>query len=72
MAHPDFEELDGRNAIRYYFLERHHKCFDPDDVEFSFRMAFIITRRESDFEPLADPDLDTFCTRRLCHGEKKH
>ena len=35
MAHPDFEELDGRNAIRYYFLERHHKCFDPDDVEFS-------------------------------------
>ena len=35
MTHPDFEHLNGKNAIRYYFLEQHHKCFDPDNAEFS-------------------------------------
>ncbi len=35
MTHPDFEHLQGRSAIRYYFLEQHYRCFDPDDAEFS-------------------------------------
>lgn len=35
MTHPDFENLQGRDAIRYYFLEQHFRCFDPDNAEFS-------------------------------------